>query len=39
MDGEVLTDGGGALDAYVIGHNETAKPYRWTYEGTPIKAA
>lgn len=27
------------LDAYVIGHNETAKPYRWTYEGTPLKAA
>ncbi|MFI9163385.1 IS630 family transposase [Kitasatospora aureofaciens] len=27
------------LEAYVIGHNETAKPYRWTYEGTPLKAA
>ncbi|WP_369776329.1 hypothetical protein [Streptomyces sp. R33] len=25
------------LDAYVIGHNETAKPYRWTYDGTPLK--
>ncbi|NVK80047.1 hypothetical protein [Streptomyces morookaense] len=29
----------GKLEAYVIGHNETAKPYRWTYEGTPLKAA
>ncbi|QIY68457.1 transposase [Streptomyces sp. RLB1-33] len=27
------------LEAYAIGHNETAKPYRWTYEGTPLKAA
>ncbi|MFD4397076.1 IS630 family transposase [Kitasatospora sp. NPDC058478] len=27
------------LEAYVIGHNETAKPYHWTYEGTPLKAA
>ncbi|WP_411107030.1 IS630 family transposase [Streptomyces sp. cmx-4-9] len=27
------------LEAYVIGHNETAQPYRWTYEGTPLKAA
>ncbi|MFF5306751.1 IS630 family transposase [Streptomyces sp. NPDC013161] len=27
------------LEAYVIGHNETAKPYPWTYEGTPLKAA
>ncbi|MET9922416.1 transposase [Streptomyces sp. NPDC006435] len=27
------------LGAYVIGHNETTKPYRWTYEGTPLKAA
>ncbi|MFG2645887.1 hypothetical protein ACGFYP_33500, partial [Streptomyces sp. NPDC048370] len=26
------------LEAYVIRHNETAKPYRWTYEGTPLKA-
>lgn len=26
------------LEAYTIGHNETAKPYRWTYEGTPLKA-
>jgi len=23
----------------VIGYNETAKPYRRTYEGTPLKAA
>ncbi|MFE5586413.1 IS630 family transposase [Kitasatospora sp. NPDC056531] len=27
------------LEAYVIGHNETAKPYRWTYDATPLKAA
>lgn len=27
------------LGAYVIRHNETTKPYRWTYEGTPLKAA
>jgi transposase len=27
------------LEAYVIGHNETAKPYRWTYEGIPLKTA
>lgn len=27
------------LEAYVIAHNESAKPYRWTYEGTPLKAA
>ncbi|MDX3533596.1 IS630 family transposase [Streptomyces sp. MB09-01] len=26
-------------EAYTIGHNETAKPYRWTYEGTPLKTA
>ncbi|MCC9311731.1 IS630 family transposase [Kitasatospora sp. RB6PN24] len=27
------------LEAYTIRHNETTKPYRWTYEGTPLKAA
>jgi transposase len=27
------------LERYVIKHNDTAKPYRWTYEGTPLKAA
>ncbi|MFJ6619645.1 hypothetical protein ACIQOW_18965 [Kitasatospora sp. NPDC091335] len=27
------------LEAYVIGHNETARPYRWIFEGTPLKAA
>ncbi|WP_330457699.1 IS630 family transposase [Streptomyces sp. NBC_00820] len=27
------------LDAYVIQHNKTAKPYRWTYDGTPLKTA
>ncbi|WDF42102.1 transposase [Streptomyces sp. T12] len=24
---------------YVITHNETAKPYRWTSDGTPLKTA
>nr|QIY76728.1 IS630 family transposase [Streptomyces sp. RLB1-33] len=27
------------MDTYVIQHNETAKPYRWTYDGTPLKTA
>jgi transposase len=27
------------LETYVINHNTTAKPYRWTYDGTPLKAA
>jgi hypothetical protein len=27
------------LDAYAITHNATAKPYRWTYDGTLLKAA
>ncbi len=27
------------LDTYVIEKNTTAKPYRWTYDGTPLKAA
>jgi transposase len=26
------------LDTYVINRNETAKPYKWTYDGTPLKA-
>ncbi|MFJ9033375.1 IS630 family transposase [Streptomyces sp. NPDC102274] len=26
------------MDAYVIAHNTTAKPYRWTYEASPVKA-
>jgi hypothetical protein len=30
---------GAALNTYVINHNTTAKPYRWTYDGTPLKAA
>jgi hypothetical protein len=25
------------LDTYVINHNTTAKPYRWTYDGTLLK--
>ncbi|MEV0536343.1 IS630 family transposase [Kitasatospora sp. NPDC050463] len=33
---DVLMD---KLETYVIGHNKTANPYRWTYEGTPLKAA
>lgn len=27
------------LQSYVIRHNTTAKPYRWTYEGIPLKTA
>ncbi|GHG04433.1 hypothetical protein GCM10017667_38680 [Streptomyces filamentosus] len=27
------------VETYVIGRNETTKPYRWTYEGTPLKTA
>jgi len=27
------------LESYVINHNVTAKPYRWTYDGTPLNAA
>ncbi|MEV8015376.1 hypothetical protein AB0O76_03255 [Streptomyces sp. NPDC086554] len=27
------------LETYVIKHNETARPYCWTYEDTPLKAA
>ncbi|OEJ49504.1 IS630 family transposase [Streptomyces agglomeratus] len=27
------------LQSYVINHNVTAKPYRWTYDGTPLKTA
>jgi len=27
------------IESYILGKNETAKPYRWTYEGTPLKAA
>jgi hypothetical protein len=27
------------LDSYIINRNETAKPFRWTYDGTPLKAA
>lgn len=27
------------IDGFGINHNLTAKPYRWTYEGTPLKAA
>ena len=27
------------IESYILGRNETAKPYRWTYDGTPLKAA
>lgn len=27
------------IETYVIAKNDTAKPYRWTYDGTPLKAA
>ncbi|MFC4503583.1 MULTISPECIES: IS630 family transposase [Streptomyces] len=26
------------LETYVIGRNETVKPYKWTYDGIPLKA-
>jgi TnpA family transposase len=29
----------GKIDAFAIAHNTTAKPYRWTYDGSPLKAA
>ncbi|MFE9933719.1 IS630 family transposase [Streptomyces sp. NPDC005533] len=27
------------LESYVIGRNETAKAYRWSYDGSPLKTA
>ncbi|MEY9863661.1 hypothetical protein ABH935_009314 [Catenulispora sp. GAS73] len=28
------------IDEFVMAYDETdAKPYRWTYDGTPLKAA
>ncbi|MET8681950.1 IS630 family transposase [Streptomyces sp. NPDC004647] len=27
------------IDTFAIRHNTTAKPYRWTYDGSPLKAA
>jgi transposase len=27
------------IETYVNSKNDTAKPYRWTYDGTPLKAA
>ncbi|WP_181923770.1 IS630 family transposase [Streptomyces inhibens] len=27
------------IDTFAIRHNTTAKPYRWTYDGAPLKAA
>jgi transposase len=26
------------IEAFTIQHNQTARPYRWTYDGTPLKA-
>ena len=26
------------IETYVIEKNTTAQPYRWTYDGTPLKA-
>jgi hypothetical protein len=27
------------IEAFTILHNKTARPCRWTYDGTPLKAA
>ncbi|WP_250306604.1 hypothetical protein [Streptomyces sp. A 4/2] len=27
------------IESYTLAKNEPAKPYRWTYDGTPLKAA
>lgn len=27
------------IDAFTILYNQTARPYRWTYDGTPLKAS
>ncbi|WNI16142.1 IS630 family transposase [Actinacidiphila sp. ITFR-21] len=27
------------MDSYIINRNETAQPFRWTYDGTPLKEA
>ncbi|WP_206305735.1 helix-turn-helix domain-containing protein [Actinacidiphila soli] len=27
------------MDAYMIHRNETASPFRWSYDGSPLKAA
>jgi transposase len=29
----------GKIETFTILHNETARPYRWTYDGTPLTAA
>lgn len=34
-----LGDLTGKIEAFTIPHNETARPYRWTYDGTPLTAA
>lgn len=26
------------IETYILDKNETSKPYRWTYDGTPLKA-
>ena len=25
--------------AFIVEHNRTARPFRWTYDGTPLKVA
>ncbi|MEY9968528.1 hypothetical protein ABIA33_006612 [Streptacidiphilus sp. MAP12-16] len=25
------------LESFVVNHNTTAKPYKWTYDGTALK--
>ncbi|MFF8649254.1 hypothetical protein ACF06D_13575 [Streptomyces griseoluteus] len=27
------------LESFVINHNTTATPYKWTYDGSPLKTA
>ena len=27
------------IENFTVVYNRTAKPYRWTYDGTPLKAA
>jgi hypothetical protein len=29
----------GKTEVFTIPHNETARPYRWTYDGTPLTTA
>ena len=36
---QLTTDLIDKIETYMIDKNTTAKPYRWTYDGTPLKAA